>query len=298
MTWYGYALLTALAIALVGILQKKTLQNTHSSEYFMVFSVLKVGLFFLFARSVPWTVTSSQVFLLILTGSLAGLAFYFVTKALRRLDLSIVSPVLTVDSGISSLVALVVLHEVLSTQQFLGLFFLIVGTYVLELHHHDPSLAPTSRWHRIFSPFRDLWRTPGGIYAILATLCFALSGVVDRVVLRQITTVTYLAYVLPTIAVIAIVVFTSRKSRLSILRQGSRIVFWPILITAGIHLLSNVTQAKATALMAIGLVLALKRLSTLIDVVLSGRLFHEQHLRQKMLASIIMLIGVFLVVVT
>lgn len=296
MAWYGYALLTALTIALVGILQKRTLQNAHSSEYFMIFSVMKVLLFFFFAKSIAWTVDAPELSWLLLTGVFSGLGFYFVTKALRRLDLSIVAPVLTLDSGVSSLIALIVLHEVLSGRQFLGLFLLVAGTYILELHRQQPSLNVLSRLSRLASPFRDLWHSPGGVFAILATLCFAMSGVVDRVVLRSVTTTTYLAYVLPTIAIMSIIIFASRQGRLEILRRGSRVMLWPILITAALHLLSNVTQAKATALMAIGLVLAMKRLSTLIDVVFSGKLFHEQHLRQKLVASLIMLIGVFFVV--
>ncbi len=299
MPWYGYALLTALSIALVGVLQKKTLQNEHSAEYFMVFSLLKVGLFFLFARSINWTVTDKQFGLLVLTGLLAGLAFYFVTKALRRLDLSVVAPVLALDSGLGSLIALVLLRETLSGSQLFGLALLLVGTYVLELRHQPPGWWRDATHHlgRLLDPFRQLWGSPGGIFALLSMSCFALSGVVDRAILRHLSATTYLAYVLPTIAAVSLVVFGLTKTKLTILRVGSRTLFWSIILTAGLHLVSNITQAKATALIAVGLVLALKRLSSLIDVLLSGRLFHEHGMPQKILASLIILVGVFFVVI-
>ncbi len=296
MPWYGYALLTALTIALVGILQKKTLQNEHSTEYFMVFSVIKTGLFLLFVHAIDWNVTTQQLGLLLLTGCLAGFAFFFVTKALRRLDLSIVSPVLTLDSALGSVIAFLVLGERLSGGQAFGLGLMVIGTYTLEFHRHAASGSRDSRLGRLIEPFQNLWRTPGGIYALLAMIFFALSGVVDRSVLTTVSSTTYLAYVLPTIAVLSIIIFVRKPSALQILRPGSRTLMWAIALTAGVHLLSNVTQTRATGLMAIGLVLAVKRLSTLIDVVLSGRLFHERGLRQKMAASVIMLIGLFFVV--
>lgn len=299
MPWYGYALITALAIALVGLMQKKTLQNEHSSEYVMVFSVLKLMVFFGVVRTaVTWTVTSQQFGLLILTGTLAGIAFYCISKALRRLDLSVVAPILALDSGLSSIIALIILHETLTGGQTLGLSLLLFGTYVLELHRF-----PEGWWKKttlnpwlIFEPFVRLAKSPGGGFALLGLLFYAGSGVVDRAVLQQVSTTTYLAYVLPTIAVVSICIFVATKTKLTILRPGSRIMLLPIFLAASVHLVSNVTQAQATALMAVGLVLAVKRLSSLIDVLLSGKLFHEHAIAQKAIASSIMLIGLYFVV--
>lgn len=298
MAWVGYALISAFAIALVGLLQKRTLQNEHTAEYVMVFSAIKWLMFFSYFRTtITWTVTETEFIWLAVTGLASAAAFYFVTKSLRRTELSVVAPVLAIDPGLTVLLALLFLGETVHGLQLFGVALLLVGTYVLELRHYPPGWWRDSTKHpaRIFDPFLQLGRSPGGIFAILAVVSFSLANVVDRYILQSVTVQTYLAYTLSIMTIFAIVVFVTGRRPVTLFRRH-RLTVMPILLAAGLHLIASLTQLQAVSLTAVGLVISLKRLSSLIDVLLGGKFFHEHNLPQKVLASVIMLVGVYFVV--
>ena len=299
MAWYGYALLSALAIATVGLLQKKTLQHQHTAEYVAIFGIIKVLIFFSVTQSaIQWTVPNTILIWLLIDGLVGATAFFMVAKATRLLELSTAMPILSLDPGLVALLALVFLGERITGTQLIGLGLMLIGTYILELRHY-----PAGWWTKanfrpgmLFDPFRELAKGRGGHFAILGLIFFSISGVIDRFVLQHVTPTTYLAYILPTMAVVYILFFLRAKQPLEILRPGRGYVIFIIILIAALHLGSNFAQAKAVSLAAVGLVIAVKRLSVLIDVIVGGKFFHEHNLMQKAVASTIMLAGVYFIV--
>lgn len=299
MAWYVYALISAVCIATVGLLEKKTLQRERSSEYVTVFSVIKLGLFLAFFFSaINWSVTSHHLTWLIIDGAIGAMAFWLVAKAMRRMEISSAVPLLSLDPGLTAVLAFLFLGERLTPAHILGLGFLVVGTYVLELHrsHDDTKSIVANRWRTMVSPLTRIWRQPGGIYIISALLLFSLSSTLDRYLLLQVQTNTYIAYTLIVSTAIFLVLFLRSRQSLQILRPGRGYLLFFIFLAAALHLTSNIAQANAVSIMAVGLVIAVKRLSVLIDVILGGRFFHERHLPQKIAATAIMLVGVYFVV--
>jgi len=299
MAWYSYAIIAAVAIAAVGLLQKRNLQVEHSTEYVTLFSAAKLLIFLLlFGTKIEWRVTAEQFVWLVLNGMMLSLAFYFIAKAMRRQEISTVMPVLSLEAGLVALLALIFLGEKIHGGQWLGLSLMLIGTYVLELRHQTPGLV--SHWspRHIFDPLQRLVHQPGGSFAIAGLICFSISSVLDRFNLLRVPLTTYLAYLFTTMTIFYTLRFFAIKEKLVVFQRGRRLLMLSIIAIAGLHLLSNYSQAKATALAAVGLVIALKRLSTLLDVIIGGRFFHERNLMQKTVASLIMLIGVYFVVAT
>lgn len=297
MPWYGFALISALGIAMVGLLEKKTLQREHSLEYVTIFSIIKLVLFFAFFwPAIQWTVSSHQFWVLILDGSVVAMAFFMVAKAIRRMEISSAVPVLSLDPGLTAILAWLFLGEHLTTTHVLGLSLLVLGTYVLEMHRAGIEGGPLDKIQTVLGPFKNLWRQKGGGYILAGLAFFSISSTLDRYILKQVPTNTYLGYILVVNAVIFLIwLFLSQRHR-RILRPGKGYVLLIIALGAAFHLTSNIAQAKAVSIAAVGLVIAVKRLSVLIDVILGGRFFHEKHLPQKILATMIMLLGLFFVV--
>lgn len=294
MHWIWFALLNALAIAAVGLAQKRALRDEHSLEFVTITTVLRLLLFYvIFWRQVTWVVTGLQFFQLALMAVLAGTGFLFVSKALRRQDLSAVFPVINLDAALAALLALIFLREALTPQQLLGLIVLIVGTYLLQLT--ETKGAPPDGWKTLLFPFRKIWRAPGGHYALLGMMAYAVSAVVDRFVLKHISWQTYLAYLLPLMMVYFFLLSAARRHSFSSFRsEWRRLLPWAVLV-AVLYLMSNIANSIAMSLAAVGLVVAIKRSSTLIDILASGKIFHEQAVIQKALAASVMLIGLFLI---
>lgn len=299
MPWYVYALISAGCIAAVGLLEKKVLQREHSSEYVTVFSVIKLGLFLLFfSSSVAWGVTGHQLAWLAVNGVIGALAFWLVAKAIRRMEISSAVPLLSLDPGLTAILAFLFLGERLTAVHVLGLGLLVVGAYVLEIHRHhdDTGTAVVSRFKIWLSPLLNLWRQSGGTYIIFGLICFSLSSTIDRYLLVQVATTTYVGYTLIFNTAIFLLLWLHRRQPVQILKSGRGYLLFFITLAAALHLTSNIAQAKAVSIMAVGLVIAIKRLSVLIDVILGGKFFHERHLPQKVAATAIMLVGVYFVV--
>ncbi len=299
MPWFSYALISAFCIAVVGLLEKKTLQKEHSAEYVTVFSIMKLGLFLLFFWSaINWSVTGSQLTWLIIDGSIGALAFFMVAKAMKRMEISSAVPILSLDPGLTAILALIFLGERLTSVHILGLSLMVLGTYVLELHRNFDShgVVIGNRWKVLLSPLTTLWKKPGGNFILAGLFLFSLSATLDRFVLVRVPTNTYIGYTLIVSSIIFLIVFLRDRRRPNLLAAGKGSALFIIGIAAALHLISNISQAHAVAISAVSLVIAIKRLSVLIDVILGGKFFHEKHLPQKILATVIMLIGVFCIV--
>lgn len=300
MTWYGYALISAVLISLVGLFQKKTLQNEHSLQYVTIFRTTNFLLFLLiFAPTLSIGTTSSQFFLLGVTGLIGATGQLFVARSLRALEISTVMPILALDPALVALVAFAFLGERLSGFNVIGMAFVLVGAFVLESHRNEGG----GKWRDILhspklllQPFKNVARARGGRSIIIAIVAYAISGTIDRFLLKQLNVTTYLFYVYLFGTTLFFLLLLATKQKVGFFQQGNRLFFPTIIIAAVISLFSNVAQAKATSLAAIGLVIAVKRSSVLIDVLLGGRLFHERHMAQKLLASAIILLGLYLVV--
>lgn len=291
MPWYAHAFLAAVTIAAIGYIQKRTLQREHSLEYAAVYSVVKFVLFLaVFGGSIRWHVTVAQFETLALDALLGAMAFYWVIKALRKLELSTVAPVLALEPAIVALLAFATLGERLRPLPLAGLALAMVGTYVLELDRSKPRSQ-----RRLFDPLRRLMKSPGGAYALLGLAAYAVASVIDRHLLQEIPTNTYLVYILGFAAAYLLALFLSHGYEFSLFHRAKRALMPIIAFTAVLHLVSNYAQAQATALAAVGLVIAIKRAGVLLDVALAGRLLHEHRLLQKTLASIIIIGGVILI---
>ena len=293
MPWYGYAIISALTIAAVGLLQKKTLERQHSIEYATIFSLTKLVVFAaLFGSTTSWAASSGDILMMLVAGAIYALAFLSIAKAMRRLELSTVMPVLSLEPALVALLALITLSETVSIGQAIGLGLTLLGTYILELRRH------TEEPHHFALPFRRLFNDRGGRFALWGLVFFTVSSILDRYMLQRIDVFTYMGYILVTTTAIYALMWFVSDEKSGLLKSGQRWLIPMIVVIAVLHLISNITQAKAVSLSAVGLVIAIKRSATLIDVILGGRFFHERHLVQKTLASIIILLGVYFIVRT
>lgn len=299
MPWFGYALIAAVCIATVGLLEKKVLQREHSVEYVAVFSIIKLGLFLLFLSStIDWTVSTTELVVLIIDGSIGAMAFYMIAKAMRRMELSSAVPLLSLDPGLTAILAWLFLGEHLTMTHIFGLALLVLGAYTLEVHrrHGDLGQQVGSRLWNILSPLRGVWWKGGGRFIIAGLFLMAVSSTIDRYLLLRIPATTYVGYTLIVNTVIFLALFLRSRQPLQLLKPGRGYLLFFITVAAALHIVSTMSQAKAVGLAAVGLVIAVKRLAVLIDVVIGGRFLHEHHLPQKIFASAIMLAGLAFVV--
>lgn len=298
MTWYGYALLSAACITAVGLLQKQTLREEHSLEYVTIFSYLRLGIVLaIFGSGVTWRITGQQAFLIFGGALIGSVAFLLTIKALRRFEYSSITPIMAIEPGLVAILGVIVLGENLHGLQYLGILLLTIGAYLITLFSSPDDWKTAWRGRRrLTGPIIETLQKPGGWYIWVALICFTISALFVRRALQVANVSTVLTYDIMVLVVVYTAMMIIERRPMTLFRTGRRHLFFAILLIAGIHVANSFFQTKALVIAPVALVVALKRTSTLLDVTIGGRLFHEHHLGGKLLAAGIMIIGTILIV--
>lgn len=286
--WFVFAVLSALLTAFAAITEKRALRDTHSIDFAVALSAVvalaSVGVLAL--QSFPPVPLKLLAGLVPMTGG-AALAYFFATRAIRHLPISVSSPLLLLSPLFTTALAYLLLGEHLSYLQGAGVAALMAGLYVFETRHL-----------RAWREFYDGLASGYARFALLAVALYGFTSLFDRVALGWWHTPP-LQYV--ALAQIGIAFWMLVVARIGA-RRRLRDVFsslgssWSlILLVALLSFAYRVLQSHAAAEAPIGMVTAVKHSSAFFAVVIGGTLFHEEGLLRKALGSAIMIAGLALV---
>jgi drug/metabolite transporter (DMT)-like permease len=288
MTWFSYAVLSAFIGSLSAMVEKKTLSHIHALDFSIVLSFAAAVCSLPFLLSADWSTLSPTILALAYAISLlAAFAFIGVTRGLRHLEISTSSSLFLLGPFITALLAYLLLGESLTYLQLCGIALLAVGIYVLETNH--------------LLRFGEFWKNTTGDrytrYILFGLFLYGFCGVGDRIMLGHfhVDAKFYTALVQLFLALqFLLISFYYRGGISEPLRAVGR--EWKMLILVAIlTTLYRYMQAEATALAAVGLVVAVKRSSALFTTIVGGELFQEKNLFRKSIACLIMIGGVFLI---
>ncbi len=287
MNWMLLAFASALLSAAASITEKKALLGMRALDFSVLLALLNAAIALPFFFAVDFAQVSGPALTVLAVKNLLGaLAFLSVMSAIRNLELSRALPMLVLTPGLVALCAYLFLGESLSLREIGGMGLLLAGTYVLEMKKGD-ALAPL----RIFITSRGHW-------LVLAALAlFTITAVLDRLLLtdlhlRPLPMMAFQQVFTAGYFVLFAIAAGRTPGRLGTAARGNG--RW-ILIVAILTFGYRYAQIEATALAAVALVLAIKRLSVFFGSMIGGRLFHESDLLRKALAIIVLLIGAALI---
>lgn len=291
MSWIVFALLAAVFTSASALFEKKTLQKTHAASFVADLSVINFFIaLILFAPLSDFSQVNLNILLLVGFACLLGaVGFLFITKAMRHMEVSTVSPMLTLEPGLVALFALFLLGEKLAANQWLGIVILVIGTLLLE----------TAAIKEYRGELKKLFFSPHTRYLYFAVLIYSLTSIFDRLVLSRlgisVPTYTLLIHTFQAAIFIGLIMFKygGLADIFGTFKKFGFLIFAISLFTV----LYRFFQMQAVALASIGLVIAIKRTSSLFTTIIGGEIWHEHNLGKKIIACVIMVIGAVLVVV-
>ncbi|MBU4283516.1 MAG: EamA family transporter [Nanoarchaeota archaeon] len=285
MQWYVFAILTALLTAAAAIVEKKTLLKEHAMEFSTVLAVFN---FFIVLVLLPYINFnfSLKILAMIYTASVfATIAFLFVAKAVRHMDISIVSPLLSFSPAVVAVLAFFILGERITYLQLFGILLLILGSFVLEAENHNTKKIFTKKFKSNYF-----------YYIILALTLYGFCSILDKFILNTISPLTYIPIVHFFIAINFIILICIFHNGFEGIKHGiksaGKWIFLVAILVTGYRL----SQAQAISMTYVSLVIPIKRMSAFFATIVGGRVFHEKNLAKRTLACIIMLAGSFLVI--
>jgi uncharacterized membrane protein len=288
--WFLFASITACCEALKDLTSKQSLKSLDL--YVVLWAFMAVGAIALFPAMLLTTGWPSfgprYGEAVLLGGSLNVLAFWLYTRAIQTSDLSLTVPLVTLTPLFMLVTSPLIVQEYPTWGDAVGVLLLIGGSYVLNSKAQGIDGARESIW----APFRAIATNPGSRMMLVVAFLWSITSNVDKVGVQNSSP---LAWAITLFTVISAAMFPLA------MRRGwvGLVAAWSQARLLGLTGLFNATgvgfQMAALTLVPVTQVIAVKRMSALIAVLLGVFVLGEEGLRSRLLGAGIMVVGVALI---
>lgn len=288
MNWFLLAFISALFSAAAAVSEKKTLFSMGALNFSFLVSVVTLlfSLPFFFLVQYEFVFSFSMIILFI-KAVLGAAAFLCVMSAIKNLEISEALPLLALSPGLVAIAGVIFINDYLSLIEWFGIFLMVIGAYILELKKNFSPLEP----------FKTLFSFSKYSYVFYALVLFAVTSLLDRVLLKdfKFPPYTFMAFQQLFYALIFTTIILFKNKNISLpVKNINKDVFYLIILVSVFTVIYRYTQIEATKLAPVALVLSVKRLSVLMAIIFGGKLFSEENLTRRIIATIIILTGAFI----
>jgi drug/metabolite transporter (DMT)-like permease len=289
MEWFILVLFCALFFGTRQVITKKVLFFEHATEYLTVTCLLAFLFSLFFLPKMVFDLPAKVWLLMYLKSLLLTVGWLLGAKALRHLEISFVAPLTNMTPIFLLIWGFFFLHEVPSALQYAGVALLIFGAYWLQTDHHLSSLI---------HPFK-IFKNKFAVFMFIAIFFYSICAVLDKIILRTADPYTFLSFTYLTLSAHYLLIQFFKYNGLKDIKhafiKGKHLIF----IIALLLLFADIFYYMAVAIPGamISLIIPVKRTSTLIATIIGGRIFHDHDLIYRIIACVIMVIGVILVVI-
>lgn len=269
---------------------QKRLTNQHIHPLFIVcatqvgLTLVAAPLLLLFFPMSFKTMDASLGLIVLAMGVCEALGNVLLVKSLQGLDISVFGPLNSFKPAMGMVLGMVVLAEMPSLLGALGLVIIIMGSVLLR----TPSSTPMTRAMALPVVFR-----------FLAMLFAALGAVLSKQVILAANAVTALFFWI--VLQLPVLGFACVLKGRSFVQTNTPKLAKHLFSLTGVILSILLMQALTLLTFRhvfVGYALALFQLSTLLCVLIGGRLFSEPYIGRRLLGAIVMLLGAVLVIQT
>lgn len=284
--WFYYAIITAFSQATSDAITKKTLQR--ADEYIVAWlrllSSVPYLLIALFIIEIPET-DSTFWAVLIAALPLEVTAFILYIRALKESPLSLTIPFLAFTPVFLIFTSFLILGELPDKSGTAGVILIAAGAYTLNLHMKKKGLL---------KPIMAIIKERGSLMMLIVSFIYSITSSLGKLAILHSSPIFFgaLYFIILALAFTPIVMFKSRNNLGQIIKNYKYFGFLGFF-----HSLMVITHMVAMSLTQVTYMIAVKRTSLLFSAGYGYFLFKEEKMRERLLGSILMIIGVVLIVV-
>ncbi len=210
--------------------------------------------------------------LVLLMGCLGALGNYFIIKALSIGELSTLAPINSYKPIVALIFGIFYLKEIPSLSSIVAILLIILGTYfILDINQGNTNIKAI-------------------VYRIIALVCSGSEAVIIKKII--VLTNSFDCFILWAISgfifSLIFVLFSGKKPKIKSYKYQLFLIF----AVAIMQYSTNFVFAR----MNVSYALALFQLSTLLSVFLGANIFKEKNLKNKIIGSLIMVIGAIILI--
>ncbi|MFQ5800709.1 MAG: EamA family transporter [Candidatus Hydrothermarchaeales archaeon] len=219
---------------------------------------------------------------LAVTGAMEIIAMILYFKALESHDMSLALPMLSFTPLFLIFTSFFILGESPTTFGFVGIFFIVMGSYVLGIKEIK------NDGEDLFLPFKELLRNKGTRYMLIVAVFWGIeTNFVKIVVLNSDPIFAAAAFSL----IIGIAFLGISAAKREDIRGGFSKNLGSFALGGAVISLSAIAVNYAFTMEIVPYVISIKRLNILFSVIYGGIIFHETNIGNRMVGALIMTIG-------
>lgn len=282
--WILYAILNPFADAARNVFSKKASNKVDSLLVSWFNNSVPLILFtpVLFFVELKF---NSQFFIAItISGVINIAASILYHRAISKGDISVVVPMLSFTPLFLLIVSPIVVGEFPDAAGLTGILCIVFGSYILNV-----SIAEKG----FFEPLKSLVRNKGTRYMLIVSFIWSISSNFDKVGITASSPMQYIFFINLFVAA-GLTIFVSSKGKLKL--EPLKLE-WKNLLMVGIFTSAGFFfHMNALSLTLVAYVIALKRTAGMISVGLGYFFLGEENIKERLLGSAIMFIGILLIV--
>ncbi len=290
----GYLLALAVAIltGVSSLFTKKSLISLHAAQFVAGRAIMDFMMLLILAPFMARWPGWNAIGLILVVTIIGGSASILVTKSIRHKNMSEVFPLFNFSPLILIIFAIIFLNEKITRLQYFGIAAIMLGAYFLQADKRD-----------LWKPFKSI-KNKYVIFMIIAMILYSVTATMEKSFLGKAGDVISSVAIDPLVYLWWIRLFLSifyfaydgfmynPKEIKSVVKKN-----WKELgAVAGIGWVGIGLFYYTIPLLNISVLIPIKRSSTLFATVLGGKLFHEGHYVQRIIACAVMLSGVIMMV--
>jgi drug/metabolite transporter (DMT)-like permease len=181
-------------------------------------------------------------------------------------------------------VSFIILGELPDKSGVVGIFLVVAGAYVLQIHHAKKGLL---------EPLRSIRREKGSVYMLLVAVIYSITATLGKHAINHSSPTFFALFYFGLLAVILFPIMARRSRSLKPLRSRSGLKLFMIIgITYALMIFCHVLSIT---MIEVVYMVSVKRISLLIAVIYGGVFYGEEHIGWRLAGGIIMLTGVYFI---
>ena len=178
----------------------------------------------------------------------------------------------------------IIVGEFPTSKGFIGIILIVVGSYLLNVNLKEKG---------ILFPLKSLMKNKATRYMLIVAFIWSISANFDKKGIEASSILQYILFInlFVTIGTTIFVISKGKFTLQSVWRERKNLFFVGALTSLGYFV-----HMTALAMTLVAYVIALKRTSGMITVVLGYLILKEQNIKERLLGSTIMFLGVLFIV--
>ena len=224
--------------------------------------------------------------LILISGLIHFLYWYFLAKSLENGDLSLVYPIMRSSPAVVLLFSCTLLGERVSPLGAAGIVLVAVGVYCINMRGLS--------WSELARPLIAVRRDPATGYALITLLSVAAYSLVDKVAVGRMHPVVF-AFIYPWVSLALFSVYLRRVKTTG--QWGRELIAnrRPILVCGGLSIFGYFLILIAFTFERVSYIVGLRQLSIVFAVFLGGQVLKEKHKAIRIGASLVIFSGAYLI---